>query len=225
MDWQARCNTARMAGIRKEPGPTARRVAAALRRIRHSERDITTAELSRRLGAIGHPIADTGITKAEQGTRRVDVDDLVPLALALGVTPNVLLMPPVSYYGPAEIHELTPKARGTATELWQWAQGEQAIPVLAEGALKWFGDSELALSEFPVRSRPYLTAPDVPGGRDGEAAPALRALTDAVFKARKVASETDVRRVFELTLSLPVLMVVPEFHDRLRSVRREGEKP
>jgi hypothetical protein len=211
-----------MAGIRKEPGPTARRVAAALKRIRHGERMITTAELSRRLGAIGYPIADTGITKAEQGTRRVDVDDLVPLALALGVTPNVLLMPPVSYFGGTEVYELTPAARGTAEELWHWAQGEKDIPVLADGAVKWLGDGEFPISEFPVRSRPYLTAPLPPGAHENEA---VRDVIRAVLDARHAgASAAEVRRAVEMTLSIPVLRAVPEFRDRIWGPREKKEK-
>jgi hypothetical protein len=75
---------------------------ANIRRFRRADwQDITTAEMSRRLGELGQPIPDTGITKTEQGTRRVDVDDLVAIALALGVTPNALLLPPVDYLGAA----------------------------------------------------------------------------------------------------------------------------
>ena len=81
-----------MAGIKKELGPTGVRVADAVRRFRRGG-GVTTAELSRRLTALGQPIPDTSITKTEQGTRRVDVDDLPALALALGVTPNTLLLP------------------------------------------------------------------------------------------------------------------------------------
>src|SRR6185437_4958271 len=74
-------NTAKMAGIKKELGPTGRRVAEAIRRIRRGpEQEISTAELSRRLTALGQPVPDTSITKTEQGTRRVDVDDLVAFA-------------------------------------------------------------------------------------------------------------------------------------------------
>ena len=128
----------------------------------------------------------------------------------------------MNYFGSLEVHQLTPVVSGTAEELWQWAQGEKAIPVLVEDAVKWLGDSELPISEFPIRSRPYLTAPPLP--QDPGVMPAIRDLTDAIFKARKAgASETDIRRAVELTISLPVLLVVPEFRDRLRSVPAEGK--
>ena len=100
--------------------------AANIRRIRRAC-EVTTAALSQRLAAIGHPVADTGITKTEKGDRRIDVDDLVALALALGVTPNTLLMPEVGYLGASDAHHLTPAVSGTAEELWQWAQGEPRL--------------------------------------------------------------------------------------------------
>ena len=156
---------------------------------------------------------------AHQG---VDVDDLVPLALALGVTPNVLLMPPVSYFGGTEVYELTPAARGTAEELWHWAQGEKDIPVLADGAVKWLGDGEFPISEFPVRSRPYLTAPLPPGAHENEA---VRDVIRAVLEARHAgASAAEVRRAVEMTLSIPVLRAVPEFRDRIWGPREKKEK-
>ena len=165
---------------------------------------------------------DTGITKTEKGDRRVDVDDLTALALALGVTPNVLLMPPVNWFGSTEIHELTPEVTGTATELWEWAQGEHAIHVLVDGARKWLGDSDFPTREFPVRSRPYLTAPLPPGSGDSEAAGALRALAAAVQAAKHAgASDTEMRSTVELTMSLPILLAVPEFRSRLRVLRRK----
>src|SRR5580700_11042258 len=102
-----------MAGIRKEPDQTDQRVAANMRRIRRNG-NLTTAAVSERLKTVGHPIADTGITKSEKGDRSVDVDDLVPLALVLGVTPNTLLMPEVTYLGSSDFHHLTPGVSGSA---------------------------------------------------------------------------------------------------------------
>ena len=67
------------------------RVARNIRRIRQ-HRDLTAAALSDRLAEIGHPILDSGILKIEHGGRRVDVDDLVALAEALGVEPAMLLL-------------------------------------------------------------------------------------------------------------------------------------
>lgn len=213
-----------MAGAKKEPGPTAERAAAALRRIRRG-RELTAAGLSGRLHALGHPIADTGITKAEQGTRRIDVDDLVPLALALGVTPNTLLMPHVDYLGGTDYHLLTPNVGGNAERLWQWAQGERAIPVPLPGLPSEFHDADQAL-EFTVRSRPYLTAARAPGGGGpGTPAPELRELSVAVQRALKAgAMPTEVRRVAELTMTMPRLMTDTEIDEWLEDHPRPGRE-
>ncbi len=133
-----------MAGTPKEPGPTSARVAAALRQIRQ-ERGLGYAELSRRLAAIGHPILDTGLMKIEKGRRRVDVDDLMALSLALEVTPNRLLLPDASFANPAETVTLTedgPKVR--VSDAWAWAYGER--PLGAKPAS--FADDEPAKAEL-----------------------------------------------------------------------------
>jgi transcriptional regulator with XRE-family HTH domain len=44
-----------------------------------------------RLAALGRPILPSGLSKIEQSTRRVDVDDLVALADALRTVPSRLL--------------------------------------------------------------------------------------------------------------------------------------
>jgi hypothetical protein len=196
-----------MAGAPKEPGPTARRVAEAVRRFRREEpQDITTAELSRRLTELGQPIPDTSITKTEQGTRRVDVDDLVAIALALGVTPNTLLMPPVEHLGAAEWHRLTPAVLGTAESLWQWAQGEKPLPFRAgvPGSDSWLGDSEHRDIEFSIRCRPYLTALHQSGnGAD----PRRVKLGIAVLEAMEAGIRSvDIRRIVETTLMTPAVM-------------------
>lgn len=185
--------------------PSSERVAANIRRIRRA-REVTTAALSQRLAALGHPIADTGITKTEKGDRRVDVDDLVAISLALGVTPNTLLMPHVDYLGGTDSHLLTPEVSGTADQLWQWAQGERAIPVPLPDLPSEFGSGDRAL-EFTIRTRPYLTAARAPGSGDSTPAPELRHLSVAIQRAMKAgASGTEIRRVVELTLTLPRLM-------------------
>ena len=131
-------------------------MAANLRRIRR-ERDLTTAALSRRLAEIGHPIADTGITKIEKGDRRVDVDDLVALAVALDTTPNRLLLHEMDAAHPSAEFDLTP--RGTRSRLddaWAWASGER--PFAREPASP---PESVALVLSPDRlaqAQPYVSA-------------------------------------------------------------------
>jgi transcriptional regulator with XRE-family HTH domain len=201
-----------MAGIKKELGPTGRRVAEAIRRFRRGEnQDITTAELSRRLTALGQPIPDTGITKTEKGDRRVDVDDLAAIALALGVTPNTLMLPQVDYLGGQDFHWLTPAARGGAEKLWQWAQGEKPLYTSVPGASSWLGSEDYPALRFSIRCRPYLTAlhsPGPGGPPDGTSPdPLLRDLCAAVLAAMKGGvTATQVRRAVELTITLPAVL-------------------
>lgn len=207
-----------MAGIKKEPGPAARRVAGALRHFRRAG-DVTTAEVSRRLTALGQPVPETSVTKAEHVTRRVDVDDLVPLSLALGVTPNTLLMPPVARLGTGERHQLTPAVSGTAEQLWQWAQGER--PLYIPGAESWLGDGENPDLEFSFRCRPYLTALHAPG-TGGTPDPFLRNVTEAVIAAMKAGvTGTEVRRTVELTIILPAVMT----QDEIARWQTDGARP
>lgn len=99
------------------------RVAENLRRIRQ-ERGLSYAELARRLTGLGHPILDTGLLKIEKGDRRIDVDDLVALAVALGTTPNRLLLPEMNVEHAAEDYQLTPSMSAKPPLLWAWAAGE-----------------------------------------------------------------------------------------------------
>ncbi|MBT8162727.1 MULTISPECIES: helix-turn-helix domain-containing protein [Arthrobacter] len=97
-------------------GPTGKTVARNLKRLRGN---ITLRELQQRLRGVGHEISASGIQKIEAGVRRVDVDDLVALAVVLGVNPNALLFPksldePVAVTGadPADL-----------MKVWEWADG------------------------------------------------------------------------------------------------------
>jgi transcriptional regulator with XRE-family HTH domain len=71
-------------------GIASQRVARNIRILRQY-RNLSYAELARRLAAAGHPILDTGLMKLEKGDRRVDVDDLTALAEALQVEACALL--------------------------------------------------------------------------------------------------------------------------------------
>lgn len=70
---------------------------------------------------MGHPLVPSGIGRIEQGERRVDVDDLLAFAVALGVSPLQLLLPPESR--PDSSVHLTPKVQATTRAAWAWALG------------------------------------------------------------------------------------------------------
>lgn len=64
-------------------GETSQCVAANVRRIR-SERGLTIEQLADLVRSSGHQMAAATLGKIERGERRVDVDDAVGLAMALG---------------------------------------------------------------------------------------------------------------------------------------------
>lgn len=102
-----------------------------VRELREQRRH-TVRSLSALLGKLGRPILPSGITKIEDGSRRVDVGDLVALAVALGVHPNRLLLP---VDDTAEEVALTPAVSASRSQSWAWARGDQVllVGVLATG--------------------------------------------------------------------------------------------
>jgi transcriptional regulator with XRE-family HTH domain len=129
-------------------GSVGQRVAKEVARLRGRT---TVRELSARLTKLGRPILPSGITKIEQGTRRVDADDLVALAVALKVTPTRLLLGPPPTDGPDDpAHE----------EAWEWHDWEDSkgnkrspIPVIRlapELALEPWDAWPWALGEVPL---------------------------------------------------------------------------
>lgn len=71
-------------------GPVGREVAASIRTLRE-ERRFTYVELVERLAGVGHAIPLVGVRRIERLERRVDVDDLLALAVVLGTSPTGLL--------------------------------------------------------------------------------------------------------------------------------------
>lgn len=177
------------------------RTADNLRRIRQ-ERGLSYAELSRRLTGIGHPILDTGLLKIEKGDRRIDIDDLVALAVALGTTPNRLLLPDMQGLPPAGEGEITPTVAAPAQLLWAWASGE--VPLgrhPSTGADDWRERGEEVV--FSRENRPHhwnAPAQAAPASRD-DAASRVFANTGIIALVHEAfisgMSTADIRAVFE----------------------------
>ncbi|AEM87051.1 hypothetical protein Strvi_7716 [Streptomyces violaceusniger Tu 4113] len=125
-------------------------------------------ELSQRLSKLGRPILPSGITKLEQAQRRIDVDDLMALAVALEVTPTRLLLgpPPGAVERPDndELYEveevsgsdvrflrLLPELALEPWEVWSWALGEFPLGEIwrlsDENSVR-FGDHQEAEARF-----------------------------------------------------------------------------
>ncbi|WP_332871975.1 helix-turn-helix domain-containing protein [Streptomyces triticisoli] len=79
-----------MAAYPIEIGPagigTARNIEAARLACR-----LTQWQLAARCTALGRPMTNIAVSRTERGRRRCDVDDLVAIAGALGVSPSALL--------------------------------------------------------------------------------------------------------------------------------------
>jgi transcriptional regulator with XRE-family HTH domain len=106
-----------VAGKKTDLGPIGNNVTHTVRQFRE-KRGHTYAELSRKLAELGRDIPPLGLRRLEAGERRVDVDDLVALALALNVSPLGLLLP-------TEASSLTPQGDQYAAYLiWVWARGD-----------------------------------------------------------------------------------------------------
>lgn len=71
-------------------GPTGRHVAAQVARWRNA-RGLSYAALGARLEDAGWPVPVLGLRRIEAGARRVSVDDLLALAVALEISPFDLL--------------------------------------------------------------------------------------------------------------------------------------
>ncbi len=110
-----------------ERGAVGEAVARNLRAVR-DRRDLSQQQLSALLGELGRPMLSTGIGKIEAGERRVDVDDLVALAVALNVSPTRLLLPDAYDDQPVW---LTPAKQVPSWLAWSWAEG---VGPLAESA-------------------------------------------------------------------------------------------
>ncbi len=109
-------------GTRKvERGQVAERVAENVKRLRVEKR-LTLDDLAGRMRALGKPILKSGLSKIESGDRRVDVDDLVALAVALEVNPNRLLL--VDHADVDDELELTGGLSVTSKSAWAWASGD-----------------------------------------------------------------------------------------------------
>lgn len=79
------------------------------------------AQLSRQLVKAGRGIPPLGLTRIESGSRRVDADDLVALAIALNVSPITLLMPAAA--DPDSDVQVTAERKTSAKRMWSWLNG------------------------------------------------------------------------------------------------------
>lgn len=90
---------------------------------------MTATELAELATANGRPLTRQAVSEIENLGRRCDIDDLMALAQALGVSPATLLMPrtdfaddEVSFTGGAERIRRLPAQR-----VWNWLSAQQPL--------------------------------------------------------------------------------------------------
>ena len=115
-------------------GPSGDAVRSNIKRIRENQR-IPVTELSARMQGLDRPIPPLGIHRIEDGQRRVDVDDLVAFAVALGVSPASLLMPDVESIEDQVVVTGSPEPL-VAGRAWAWIGGQ--LPISEEAPLTTF---------------------------------------------------------------------------------------
>lgn len=98
---------------------TGRAVASQLRRVRES-RGLDLRSLAERLRVNGRYISASALSKIENEARRVDVDDLLALAVALDASPLSLLID-------GDELPTTMPSDVTSSEVLAWARGETHI--------------------------------------------------------------------------------------------------
>lgn len=107
----------------REIGETGATVAANLKRIRSQSGDLSLRELETRLNELGVKISASGLQKIEAGTRRVDTDELMAIAIALNVSPNALLLPYDTSGNDVSSGVTAAPAGITGAQAWAWANG------------------------------------------------------------------------------------------------------
>jgi hypothetical protein len=108
-----------------EIGPIGRNVIEGVEHMR-ALRGLSLRKLSEKLAELGRPIAPLGLSRLGQAKRRVDVDDLVALAAALGVSPGTLLFPRKAVWG--EMVTVAPNAEWRAWIVWEWMSARGILP-------------------------------------------------------------------------------------------------
>jgi transcriptional regulator with XRE-family HTH domain len=170
-------------------GPTGHRAADTVAALRQDDR-LSYKELSDKLRELGRPIPTLGLSRVERSERRIDADDLVALAIALGTTPNRLLLPRTARRVDVA---LTPGMELSEQLAWAWAQATAPIEA-RQGVVP----TEV-VQRFRSRS-----LPDQPNYQLPDVAPHLDAITEIAALIKRRAEE----RAIPATTLLAMVQVV-----------------
>lgn len=150
---------------RNPPGPIGHHVIANIEQLRQV-RGLSYEALSRELGKIGWPINQVSLARMGRGERRAAADDVIAIALVLGVNPSALLLPRNVDRG--DPVELTPAISRQAWIAWEWMDGR--VPMPGEDTK---GDrlavEQGSLLDHAANSRPAFRRHDAPAVQAAEA--------------------------------------------------------
>ncbi len=144
---------------RPSAGAASARVAANVRAWR-VRRGMSTYDISRELRALGRPLAANGVLRIEQNDRRVDVDDLLALAVVLGVNVNMLLWPSSvilpSPDGDVEPFELVnDRTVSTPADVRSWVDGVEPLVLLLPDGSRPALQGGTSRAQFRLEAAPY----------------------------------------------------------------------
>ena len=134
---------------KKNPlGPSGEMVCENVKRLRAG---MTYKELAEKLAAVGRPIPTLGLRRIEAGTRRVDADDLVALAVVFDVSPLTLLLPSDGMRALSSPMTGVPDRDVSHNTQWLWGLGQEPLelPGLGRGA-----DSQAQIAKYRFRAKP-----------------------------------------------------------------------
>lgn len=110
----------RMAGKESARGATSDAVRANIKEVREAQ-NLNYTQVSEQLATLGWSISAVGVRRIESGERRVDVDDLTAIAVALGVSPASLLMPNLKTVTKNDLVPITGWHKEiSAIVVWRW---------------------------------------------------------------------------------------------------------
>ncbi len=124
---------------------SASEVTAERVRAHREQKGWSQERLARAMTELGHPMHQTAIAKIEARLRKVTVDDLLVLAVALEVPPPLLFLP----IDTEEDLALTPSKKVYPWRVWEWLHGEEPLPACDTPG--WHAGSEAALLYANVR--------------------------------------------------------------------------
>jgi hypothetical protein len=198
-------------------GPVGRTLIKALEELLQAT-GLSQRRLAAELERIGRPIPALGIARILKGERRVDVDELVALAVLFGVNMTSLVLP--IHATADDVVELTPEVQQRANVTWNWADGHWPLPdeLLPEGTTAVSTPGERA-AFFNKYGRPDYEAPNPD--------PTIQELDELKRMIERVLAESDGVRAWAdwrdviLRRSRLVAIQLEEMFDRLdRDARR-----